>query len=151
MDIIRASNEREDRENSVKKRLRSYRHLVREHQIYLELIDQLYPSSISNISQERVMTSQENIIERRIVEKMDLESQMRTGLVKMRQEIACIKQYIDQLDGDEKTVLFRRYMFNNPMEKIAEYLGNSTMQCWRIHGKAISKLSLIELGNVMEC
>jgi hypothetical protein len=147
---IRASNEWEDREAAVKKRLRSYRVLVLKYNACRDLLDSLQLNVTSKASGDKVMCSGNNSAEDKIVTRLDLERQMEKSLQDMRDEIAQIMNLISLLDGDEFIVVLRRYTLNESMEITSKFIGKSIVHCWRIHGRAISKISLTELGNDME-
>jgi hypothetical protein len=138
---IRASNEWEDRENAVKKRLRSYRVLVSKHNACRDLLDSLQPNITSKVSGDKIMCSGNNSAEDKIVTWLDLEHQMEKSLQDMRDEISDIMNLISLLDGDEFTVVLRRYTLNEGMEIISESIHQSVRHCWRLHESAISRLS----------
>lgn len=138
---IRASNEWEDRETAVKKRLRSYRVWVSKHNACRDLLDSLQPNVTSKVSGDKVMCSGNNSAEDKIVAWLDLERQMEKSLQDMRDEISDIMILISQLDGDEFTVVLRRYTLNESMETISESIHQSVRHCWRLHESAIRRLS----------
>jgi DNA-directed RNA polymerase specialized sigma24 family protein len=138
---IRVSSAWNDREDAVRKRLRSYRALVAQYRACEELCDSLFPSVTSRVQEVESHGSAENPLEARTIDILDLQARMRSSLREMMDRITSISDMIRNLPPDENTVLLRRYMLGENMETVSEAMSLSVRQCWTKHGRAIRTLA----------
>jgi DNA-directed RNA polymerase specialized sigma24 family protein len=138
---IRVSSAWSDREEAVRKRLRSYRALVAQYRACEELCESLFPSITSRVQEVASRVSAENPVEARTIDILDLQERMRHSLAEMMNRITSISDMIRDLPPDEHTILLRRYMLGENMETVSEAMSLSVRQCWTKHGKAIRTLA----------
>ena len=141
---IRVSSHWDDKEEEIRRRLRSYRALVSKYDACVALFDTLYPRSTARItddphsggSDESDLCELESIVQQR----MDMSERMSASLQDMRHEIGGIMKLLQGLPPDEYTILLRRYTMAESMEEISQTMHISTRHCWRLHVKAIWRI-----------
>ena len=145
-DVIRVSSHDEDIRQEVMKRLRRYRSKVAEYQACKELYDSLYPSGTGQLTDMPPAKSDTYEPERWAQRRWDQSARMQESLDGMRDAIEDIEKLVDLLEGDQKTVLVRRYLLNQSYEQIAVKMNYCERQIYRMHDKAIGKLMSVNVS-----
>lgn len=138
--MIRVSSADEEVRQEVMKRLRRYRSRVAEYQACKELYDSLYPSCTSQLTGMPPTKSDTYEPERWAQKRWNQSIRMQESLDAMRDAIEDIEKLADNLEGDYRTVVIRRYFLNESWEAIAMKLNCDRTTAWRWHNKAIVKL-----------
>lgn len=141
MGVIRASNAREDKETAIKEQLRAYRALAKKIKILSEILESRVNRVTSKIAEVKVTTTPRNVVEDRILNKLDLERQFTENIAQMQEKMSSVMSFISDLTGDEYAVIFNHYIMGVSMDKVADLLHVSLSGCWRLHRRAICRLS----------
>lgn len=142
MDEIRVSSKLNDRENEIKKRLRSYLSLVSEYNARKELYDTLFPKQTSTIRDVPIAgKNEETELERIVYQRISLSKQMDRSLALMRDEIVDILSIMKGLPALETAVLVRRYTLGQTFEEISKEMHYCRGQVYRINCRAITRIA----------
>lgn len=137
MSRIRVSNKLSESQFAVIKILRSYRAKVAEHQACKELYDSMFPSCVQQMSDMPMYRSDVFEPERWACKRERQVELMQESLEKMRDAYLEIEHLIDSLDGYQKIVVMRRYIFNESYEDISAKIHCHRHTARRWHDQAI--------------
>ena len=138
--MIRVSSKDEDTRQEVMRRLRRYRSKVAEYQACKELYDSLYPSGTGQLTGMPPAKSDTYEPERWAQRRWDQSARMQDSLDAMRDAITDIERLVDLLEGDQRTILIRRYMLNESWEAIGGRMNYCERQIRRKHDVSIYNL-----------
>lgn len=121
--------------------IRRYEMLINDKLSEIYRLRQLVSSVSISTDSERVMSSgSQDRMGDAVSKIVDLQNEVAEEIesyTRKRQEII---SRIDMMqDINHHTILFERYVLNNSFEKIADNIGYSIRQIFRIHGEALSK------------
>jgi len=141
MNSIRASNAWEDKENAVKEQLLAYRALAKKIRVLSEILESRTNRVTSQISEIKIKTTPGNVVEDKILDKLDLERQFKDSIASMQEKMSTVMSFICELTGDEYAVIFHHYITGMSMKRVSGIMHTSIASCWRTHKSAIGRLS----------
>lgn len=132
-------------DESIRARLQNYRSLVLKYEAYQIVYDQLYPSATSRLSTEPRGYSEESAIDKVVQRRIDLCEKITEVLKDMRASLDEIMRMIGKLDDREQIVIIFRYVQGMSWRKIENKMNYSYKHCFRIHDRAIEKMTLNDI------
>ena len=138
--MIKCSNRWSDDEQEVIMMLRSYRPRIAKLRASIEVKELVLPSSTSRYGEGGPCGSGDNSAERKVHAIVDLRLQMQGDIENQRFQIDLIDEWMKSLPPDEYTVIMRRYVLAQNMEKISMETHWSVRNCWRHHYHGLQRL-----------
>lgn len=138
---IRVSSADEDKRTDIILRLRKYRAKVQEYQACKELYDSLFPSGTHQLTDMPRAQSDVYEPERWTYRRLDQSERMQKSLNQMLDALDDIEKLTDLVEGEQRTVLVRRYLMNESWETISMKLHCERTTVWRWHNKAIDMIA----------
>ena len=134
-------------DESVREKLKSYRALVLKYEAYQMVYDQLYPKMTTVLSDMPKGYSEDSALEKLVQRRMDLCDKITEVLMEMRERLDEIILMIGELKDNEQVVIIFRYVQGMSWRKIESKINYSYKQCFRIHDRAIEKMTLNDTSN----
>jgi len=141
--MIKTSNRWGEVEQDVILTLRSYRPRLAKLNASKAVINAAFPSApIANYEVTGGTPGQgTNRTECNVHSFLDMRDQMWRDVARQEEEIRAIYEWINTLPPDEYTVINRRYILNQNMQKIECDTCWSVRSCWRLHYHGLKHLA----------
>jgi len=134
-------------DETVSEKLKNYRSLVLKYEAYQMIYDQLYPRITPVLSDMPKSQSEGNALEKLVERRMDLCEKITEVLTEMRERLDEIMVMIGQLQDNEQIVIIFRYVQGMSWRKIEGKMNYSYKHCFRIHDRAVEKMTLNDTSN----
>ena len=140
---IKTSNKWGEVEQDVIKTLRSYRTRIAKLNASRAVVNMAFPSApIANYDVIGGTPGKgTNTAEIGVHNFLDMRGQMWNDIAKQEEVIRAIYDWMNTLPPDEYTVINRRYVLNQNMQKIEFETCWSVRSCWRLHYHGLKHLS----------